>query len=203
MDIAGAVALRSSEEFEIYTANRESSGGLAIDIVKPGGLIVERVSECFTPHFTPDELRPLGLRVEEFQNDYVATLMLPRPSSDEAQVIQPSLILTRRPDWDEMQQMFNHLYRDRVAGDPEFLSPEEFLVRIDLEDKHFALSPEQLFEFIPEPEEWGDTPMSDNTYFSVHKPRLTIPVTMGFFDRDLITGDVRSRWPFLPGDVGL
>jgi hypothetical protein len=166
-------------------------------------LVVERFANCVTPQLTPDELEPLGLTVEEFQNNYVASLMLPWEPIESEELRYPSLVLTRRPEWDNMQEMFAQLKKDRHAADQ--ISPEECLLKldVDVDNEHIILSVEQILEFFPEPEGWAEKEISENTYLSVHLPKLTIPVSFGFFDRSLFTPELHKRWPFLTEEAGL
>jgi|GEM_PF-3173377 len=170
---------------------------------QPPRLVVERFANCISPQFTPDELEPLGLTVEEFQDNYVASLMLPWEPIESEELRYPSLVLTRRPEWNSMQEMFALLKKDRHASDQ--ISPEECLLKldVDIDNEHIILSVEQILEFFPEPEHWVEEDISEYTYLSVHRPKLTISVSLGFFDSALFTPELYERWPFLTEEAGL
>ncbi|MEW5957681.1 MAG: sigma-70 family RNA polymerase sigma factor [Chloroflexota bacterium] len=190
-----------SEDFYLRIANQELQRGPSYLRLHDGGLVVERFTNCIIPQLTPDELTPLGLTSEEFRANYVASLLLPWEPHQGGETGYPSLVLARRLDWESMQEMFEQLYRN--PSDTDLISPEECLLKIDVDQDNLVLRVEQMLEFILEPEDWSGTSRSDNTYLSVHSPRMTIPVTLGFFDRSLYTPDLYQRWPFLTEEAGL
>jgi RNA polymerase sigma factor (sigma-70 family) len=193
-----------SMDYELDVASRNWPWTKYRMAEKPPGLVVERFANCISPQLTADELKPLGLTAEEFQNNYVTSLMLPWAPIDESEEPRrPFLILTQRMEWDSMQEMFVQLKKDPRATDQ--ISPEECLLKLDadLDNEYIILSVEQILEFFPEPENWAEKDISENTYISVHHPKLTIPVSLGFFDRSLLTPEVHERWPFLTEEAGL
>jgi RNA polymerase sigma factor (sigma-70 family) len=189
-----------SEDYELGLAVREWPAEYQT-AAQAASLVVERFANPTSPGFTPEELEPLGLTVEEFRSNYVASLMLPWEPLKLEELGYPSLVLTRRPEWESMREMFNRLHDDR--SDTDQISPEECLLKIDIDNEHIVLTVEQILEFLPEPEEWAGTELSENTFLSVHLPRMTLPVTLGFFDRSLFTPELHERWPFLTEDAGL
>ena len=167
-------------------------------------LVVESFSNCVVPQLTPDELKPLGLSVEAFQKRYAASIMLPRYDPEDIEIGLPYLVLTQRRDWDEMRTMFKRLSRRRGLKKLDFLSPEQCLLKLDQADENVIVTPDQVFEFLPEPDHWVEIEhLSEHTYLAVHSPFMRIRVSFGFFAQDLITSEVRRRWPFLPEDAGL
>jgi len=191
----------NSEDYKLDLASQKWPSAASYAVTQKPKLIVERFANLITPQFTPEELKPLGLTVEEFQANYVASILLPWEPQEKGKPGYLSMVLTRRQDLESMQAMLKQLSRART--EPDLLSPEECLLKVDIDNDNIVLTVEQMLEFLPEPKEWIGSGLSDNTYMLVHSPRRAIPVTLGFFDRSLITPELYERWPFLPDDIGL
>ena len=190
-----------SEEYELDIASKDWPRAASYAEIQKPSLVVERFANLITPRFTSEELKPLGLAIEEFRANYVASVMLPWEPPQKGKPGYLSMVLTRRQDLESMQSMLKRLSKDRK--NPDELSPEECLLKVDIDNKNIVLTVEQMVEFLPEPEEWRGSPLSDNTYMLFHSPRMNIPVTLGFFDRSLYTPDLYERWPFLTEDARL
>lgn len=167
---------------------------------REGAVVVERFAESISPQFTPDELKPLGLSLAELQTHYMASLILPRwHVGQELNMGGISMLLTRRPDWADWQELCDRLAQgEEEVG--EFVHEACFL-NVEIEDSYVHLAIQPLVELVPEnPKSLFS---SDNTYLSIHASRLVIPVILGFFDRSLYTPELLERWPFVPPETGL
>lgn len=137
-----------SEEYELSLATQELRGLISSPSLQSGSLVVERFSNCITPHLTPDEIKPLGMTNEELQANYAASLLLPWEPDQDDEMGGPSLILTRKTDWTKMQDTFKRLRKNRT--ETEYLSPEECLLKIDRDNENIILTVEQMLEFLLE-----------------------------------------------------
>lgn len=185
-----------TEEFQTLLATQELPTSLHFDPLPEANVVVEMFSNQVTSQMTEDELRPLGLSPQEFQQHYTVTLIMPRWQGNigQIQTNQPSLLLTRRVEWEEQRMLLQQLRRRPNLKD--FLFPEACILNFKIKEDTIHLSPDVLVEVIPD----LDKPKhSDRMYLSAHEPRLAIPVTWGFWDESLITPEVQQRWPFMEG----
>ena len=191
------------QEYEVDLASLQQPSIEGFVRLPKASLVVEMFANPINPHFTTDELKPLGLDAEEFHTHYIASLIMPwEPADKKGELGQPSLLLTRRTEWQEMVEMFNRLKQDK--NDTDQLSPEQCLIKVDIDaNDNFLLNVEQILEILPEPETWKGSDRSDGTRLSVHRPKVNIPVTLGFFDTGLYTPELHQRWPFLPEESDL
>ncbi len=189
-----------SDRFEIALANDELPSIWEPQPRREGAVVVERFAEAVSPRFTPDELKPLGISLEEFQREYVASLMLPRwHEGQELRIGGFSMLLARRTRWADAQELYRRLAQGEENVEP--LIQEECLLDVTIEDGQIHLSIQPIVEVVPEGSQ--EQISTDNTYLSVHSPRLVVPVILGFFDRSLYTPDLLARWPFVTPDTGL
>jgi DNA-directed RNA polymerase specialized sigma24 family protein len=166
-------------------------------------LVIERFAKNVCPQFTPEELKPLGLTPEEFQNNYVASLMMPWEPYSLGEKGGLSVILTRQEDAVDVQKIYKRLRKD--PGNVDEIFPEECLIKIDEDNGNLVLTPKSMVEILPEKKGWLDTPRSDNTYLSIHRFRkeVRIPAILGYLDQSLFTPELYQRWPFVTPDMGI
>lgn len=178
-----------SEEFSLAVAHPALPRVLAYALEKRASVVVDRFAQQVVPQFTPDELKPLGLTQETFQEQYVASLMMPwwYEANQEFKTNLPSLLLTQRTDWKRFQHLLKQLAKHPERTDLEF--PEECLIHVDVKDDFIQLSVQVLVEMVASDE--------NSTYVSMHKPHTIMPMILASWDTSLYTSVVHKRWPFL------
>ncbi len=189
----------NSEEFELAGAGQAPEAPWLPNALPISATVIERFAEPALPRLTPDELKPLGLTNQELQQHYQASLMLPRWYDGAGDLVPtpPFLVLTRRPDWEQMQTLFARLKRDPADLPDEF--PEEALIRVDVEADYIHLRVEPIHQMVPDDPEFSLEP---DTYVAVHASHLRLPVILGAYSRSLYTPELRQRWPFAnPDDI--
>lgn len=181
-----------SEEFALALAQPTLPGILAYALEKQASFVVDRFAQQVTPQFALDELKPLGLTPETFQEQYVISLMMPwwYEAQQTFKTNLPSLLLTRRTDWQRLQHGLKQLAKNPARTDLAF--PEECLINVDVEEDAIRLSVQVLIEMVPSDE--------NNTYVSMHRPRTILPVVLASWDPSLYTSEVHKRWPFLTNE---
>jgi DNA-directed RNA polymerase specialized sigma24 family protein len=187
-----------SDKFRYDLQGMEQPGVWTPRPQREGAVVVERFAETVIPQFTPDELKPLGLSLTEFQTHYAASLILPRWQVDQEQNLGGiTMLLTRKPDWADWQQLCARL--EVGEGDVDEFIREECFIDVEVEDGHIVLDVHPLVELIPEGT--NQSVSSDNTYLSIHGSKLVIPVILGFLT---ILSIHRKYWrvgPLLPRRV--
>lgn len=156
--------------------------------------MIEHFAEQAIPNLTPEELEPLGLSIEDIENGYVVSLMMPR-WFDEGRgqsTTPPYLVLTRRTEWDEMERLL-----ERLAADPEDLPdefPEQALIEVHVKDGDILLRRAPIHQMVPDD---PDYPVNPDTYVSDHRHRVRVPVILAPYSHSLYTPDLLERWPFV------
>jgi RNA polymerase sigma factor (sigma-70 family) len=188
----------NGEDFEHALAAREYPRLWGPPSIDEEAEVIERFTEELTPRFTPEELSPLGLSMDELRSEYVTSLMIPRWFPKDTDALKPSLpymLLARRQDWPTFQRIHT-----RMAMDPSYLPdefPEESLIKLDISGKHIKLGGVTAFQMVPED---PDSERLGNTYVALHDSRRRVPSIMAFIGSELYTDEFRERWPFLqPG----
>ena len=149
----------------------------------------------------------LGISSAEFQSSYDALLMVPRwyyadVGIDSAMEIgRLSMLLMQKMSDKDWQQITEQTIENASEA---FALPEACLVDLDFEAGHFNLSVVTVVDLFAEP---VGTPISDNTFLSMHKPFVRVPIVSApwdpvmYDDPDPDNGSTAyERWPFLPED---
>jgi hypothetical protein len=172
-------------------------------------MAIERFAEKLIPQLTPDELKPLGLSLNELQTHYVTSLIMPRePDPTKKSDHINYLLLTRQSDWQLMQQLFQQIRRNPEAQQDEF--PEECLISVKVDGDNLELNIETMLRMLPDvgfvyADFYGSEVGSfvSNNCVSVHAPRIRMPASLLGFGREAYSEDFNERWPFVTPDKGL
>lgn len=186
-----------SDEFAYLLEDSELPKSLRFATKREASVVVERFAEMTTPRLTPDELKPLGLTPEEFEQQYVASLIMPRwfETQTQMELNLPSILLTRRSQWPDLGIHLQKLYQGTNSTE---YTPLECLIHFSIDDDNIILKPTSLMEMIPElnPIQW-----TDNTFVTAHAPRMTVPVIWGFWDESMVNDNEAAQeyihWPFM------
>jgi DNA-directed RNA polymerase specialized sigma24 family protein len=189
-----------SEEFQLAQENQKLPQIWQPNVRPEHATVIESFTEQIKPKLTPDEIRPLGLTLQELHDNYVASLVLPRWFNQDGEVdsTPPSFLLTRKPDWETMAHLFERLKRDPEDLPDEF--PEQCMIRVNVDDGNLSLRVEPMLQIIPDDPELSVEP---DTYLSIHSARAKIAVIFGFYESSLYTPELCARWPFVRPDMGL
>lgn len=186
-----------SAEFGYLLQESQLPKSLRFEPQREASVVVERFAEMTTPYLTPDELKPLGLTPAEFEQEYVASLIMPRwfKTQSQMELNLPSLLLTRRTQWSDLGVHLQKLHQGMKNTD---YTPLECLIHFSIEDDNIILEPASLVEMLPELDPPGWT---DNTFVTAHAPRMTVPVIWGFWDESMANEDEVKQeyvhWPFM------
>jgi hypothetical protein len=116
---------RDSEAYKIDRAYWETEGATLSRQTDIQKLTVERFAKPMIPRLTAEELKPLGLAVEDFERNYVASWILPGMGArEESTNWELLLLLTRRHQWDLMQDYTRSSSRLRKLDDWARLQPD-------------------------------------------------------------------------------
>ncbi|MCA9910818.1 MAG: hypothetical protein KC519_19315, partial [Anaerolineae bacterium] len=188
-----------STEFQHVLEYGELPKALHFEPQREASVVVDRFAHMTTPQLTEDELKPLGLSVDEFQQHYVASIITPRwfSSAAEMNMNRPSLLLTRRDQWPDLGIHLRGLYEHRQDTSH---TPLECILDFTIDGDNIVLERASLVEMIPELDPVG---WSDNMFVTAHEPRMTVPVIWGFWDKSMVDEKELQaefeHWPFMRG----
>lgn len=178
----------SGEDYHLGLALQELNGAEYPVLAQKPTFFVERVANPTPPQLTPDELEPLGLTVKDFQTKYVTSLALSHgyEEGELSEIGHLCVLLTRRFEWETMQEMIKRLSLGQVDVDHLWSRmPEEYMLTADVDGESIILTPQRYIQFFPDSEaelhkmEWAPSSM----YLLAHSPRLIIPIGIVFSGR--------------------
>lgn len=183
-----------SDEFTVAWTNRAMPHVWAPATISAQAVFIEHFAERAIPQLTPEELKPLGLTLDDLARGYEVALMLPRwlDADDNQQTAPPYLVLTRKADWAEMTQHLARMTQDPTAVPDDF--PEQAFIEIHLEHDDIELRVAPIHQMVADDPEYSVNP---DTYLATHAPRVRVPVILAPYSDDLYTPDLLARWPFV------
>lgn len=154
---------------------------------------IERFLNPKTPRLTADELRPLGISVEEFERTFVTSLRLTQSNGAEGKPGEVALVVMWRGEYvaynsfliraSELLRRSKHPFlwsdfRGENFSNLGVRQPDEYLISIEIDDGNFRLTPSREVSVVPSFEmvdtlRWS---MSEPGYHIVtHSARVNSP----------------------------